>query len=120
MPRAIKGLLTGNLDAKQQGCRHINTDSPFRINSQFCIACKNGNKNLWQEHGNRPQQRAVCKACNQQQAESLLHTVNASGAVIKADNGLRALGHSLKREHGELHDTGHNSHGPYCDISAVF
>ena len=45
-----KSLLAGELDGKEQGSCHIDPERPDGIAGKVCVAGKDGNKNLWNQH----------------------------------------------------------------------
>ena len=45
LPRTL-----GELDGKEQGSCHIDPERPDGIAGKVCVAGKDGNKNLWNQH----------------------------------------------------------------------
>ncbi len=118
-PRAIKVCWQATCAPNIRGNRHINPDRPARIFRQRGIAGKDHDENLREEHGQRPQKRGIANTAEEQDLKRLLHAVRAASPIVKADDGLGALGQSLKRKHGKLHDTAQYRHGAYRHVSAV-
>ncbi len=115
-----KGHLTGNLDAEQAEGGNIDPQSACRKCQQCGVIRENGGKGTGKELRERPEQQGICKAHLQQQPERGTDTVHIAGAVIIADDRLRALAEALHRQHGKLHDAGQDGHGPDRHVPAVF
>ena len=87
---------------------------------QCAVRCEHSGEQPRKNHDAGPENDRINNAHRQQQPEALLYAGAASGAVVIARNGLSALAYTLQRQQSQLHDAGHDGHGPDRDIPAVF
>ena len=114
-----KGHLAGNLDAEESQTSEINAKCRCGKGDQVGIGSKDADEYLGNQLYGNPQKEGIGQAGTKQQMEGFLHAVCIFCTVIITGDRLRTLGNSLKRKHGELHDTGQDCHGSNCDITAV-
>ena len=114
-----KGHLAGNLDAEKAQASEVNAECRCGESDQVGVGSEDADKYLRNQLHGKPQENGIGQADTQQQMEGFLHAVCIFRTVIVTGNRLRALCNSLKRKHGELHDTGQDRHGSDCNITAV-